>query len=592
MAAPPPNLPQVPVVAPHPPPAISGGTLAIAPDGATAVAADPDRDKVYVIDVAGNARRTISLPEGAEPGRVAFDAAGRAHVALRGSGHVAQIDTINATLLTQTAVCTHPRGLAYRAADDVILVACAGGDLVGLSAADHTERARSFLELDLRDVVITKDQKTLVSTFRSAQLIEVDAVGKALKRVKPATANGTRFTFDPQSGAASSQQVTLTPRIAWRTALSADGSAVMLHQRSQEEEVVVGPGGYGGGCASVTETTVTPISAEKIATAGWPLASATTAVDVSASPDGKWFAVASSGSSLQGMAAVQLYSSSEVTRPVPEGACMGPTAEASYNAQAVAVSFDSSGRLLVQSREPAQLEVFSLVTEEPLGDAGSPFWVQLRSDAIIPLDAESMRDTGHDLFHANVGGGLACASCHPEGRDDGHTWTFSGFGARRTQNFAGGLKNTAPFHWDGDMTSFQHLVDEVMTGRMGGFAVEARYADALLGWMDHLPSVKLPTRELEAAARGKVLFEANNCGSCHSGEKLTNNQSVDVGTGGAFQVPSLLGLGLRAPYMHDGCAKDLVARFDPACGGGDRHGTTSQLSPTQIADLATYLSTL
>jgi len=35
---------------------------------------------------------------------------------------------------------------------------------------------------------------------------------------------------------------------------------------------------------------------------------------------------------------------------------------------------------------------------------------------------------------------------------------------------------------------------------------------------------------------------------------LTNNQSADVGTGGTFQVPSLVDLAHRAPYMHDGCA--------------------------------------
>src|SRR3954454_23417165 len=35
----------------EPPPAISVGTLRILPDGHTAVAADPDRDQVYVVDL-------------------------------------------------------------------------------------------------------------------------------------------------------------------------------------------------------------------------------------------------------------------------------------------------------------------------------------------------------------------------------------------------------------------------------------------------------------------------------------------------------------------------------------------------------------
>jgi cytochrome c peroxidase len=36
--------------------------------------------------------------------------------------------------------------------------------------------------------------------------------------------------------------------------------------------------------------------------------------------------------------------------------------------------------------------------------------------------------------------------------------------------------------------------------------------------------------------------------------------TVDVGTGSALQVPSLHGLALRAPYMHDGCAETLLDR--------------------------------
>jgi hypothetical protein len=36
----------------------------------------------------------------------------------------------------------------------------------------------------------------------------------------------------------------------------------------------------------------------------------------------------------------------------------------------------------------------------------------------------------------------------------------------------------------------------------------------------------------------------------------------------------------------------LRDRFDPACGGDDKHGTTSKLSDTQIGDLVAYLQLL
>ena len=57
-------------------------------------------------------------------------------------------------------------------------------------------------------------------------------------------------------------------------------------------------------------------------------------------------------------------------------------------------------------------------------------------------------------------------------------------------------------------------------------------------------------------------------------------------------MPSLVAIGYRTPLMHDGCAPDLRARFDPACGGGDAHGKTSQLGSAQVDDLIAYLQTL
>src|SRR5258706_11844514 len=52
-----------------PPPPISGGTLTVAEDGRTVIAADPDRDLVYVVDIPTRTlRHTIRLARGSEPG--------------------------------------------------------------------------------------------------------------------------------------------------------------------------------------------------------------------------------------------------------------------------------------------------------------------------------------------------------------------------------------------------------------------------------------------------------------------------------------------------------------------------------------------
>jgi len=139
------------------------------------------------------------------------------------------------------------------------------------------------------------------------------------------------------------------------------------------------------------------------------------------------------------------------------------------------------------------------------------------------------------------------------------------------------------------------LVSEVMVKRMALQQLPTfDQVDALAGFLDGIeftPSVD--DVDLEAAARGAEIFAdpVVGCGSCHSGEQFTDNQLHDVGTGGPFSTPTLLGVGLRGALFHDGCAPTLSARFG-ACGGGDDHGTVSQLSAKQLGDLVAYLKSL
>jgi mono/diheme cytochrome c family protein len=252
----------------------------------------------------------------------------------------------------------------------------------------------------------------------------------------------------------------------------------------------------------------------------------------------------------------------------------------------VAVAYTPKGELVVQIREPAALEIHDPAT----GDI----------TARIPLGGGSRLDTAHQLFHSNPDArsstNIACASCHPEGRDDGHVWQFVGQGARRTMSLASFSTTTAPFHWSGDLSDVSALMDDVFVGRMGGQPQSTARKEAISAWLDRMPSAPRSSFvDTTAAARGKQLFEdpTVGCATCHSGPKLTNNVTVAVGTGSALQVPSLLGLGARAPYMHDGCAPTLRDRFlSESCGGGEAHGHTAQLSSAQIDDLVAYLSSL
>src|SRR5690606_10381345 len=117
--------------------------------------------------------------------------------------------------------------------------------------------------------------------------------------------------------------------------------------------------------------------------------------------------------------------------------------------------------------------------------------------------------------------------------------------------------------------------------------------NAFAEWLDGIER-PLPRRGDSAAiARGEALFfdAAVGCDECHTGPALTNNRIADVGTGGDFVVPTLVGIARRAPFIHDGCAETLKDRFSP-CGGGDAHGKTSHLTGEQLDDLVAYLETL
>lgn len=565
---PPPPIEGGIVIAATPPPAISGGTLVVTRDGTRAVAADPDRDRVWVVNLdSGAVEQSIALSPGDEPGRLVEDGAGRVHVALRRGGAVVAIDPQSGAILRSASVCREPRGVAHDQATDRIHVACAGGALVTLDAGSYAEIGRLALDADLRDVVVDGGS-LLVSRFRSAELLVVGADGSVASRLAPATASIEGFNLD-----GTTRMDVFEPGVAYRTLALPGGGALMIHQRATSTPVPTDiPGGYGmGECGSVVHGTISLFRAPEGGTIAAPAAGAmplagALPVDVAVSPNGLQIAAAMAGSGQ-----VMVLDPSALDIPAQPESCMfGEFVEGTP----IAVAFRDSS-VLVQTRQPP-----AIVT---LGGAR------------IELPGEDVTDTGHQMFHATPEfGSLACASCHPEGREDGRVWTFEPLGVRRTQSLGGGLLGTLPLHWGGDMSDFNAIMDEVFVGRMGGMDPGPRRARVLARWIDELPA-PAPARDAAdpAAVRGKAIFESDavGCATCHSGAMLTNNKNEDVGTGEALQTPTLVGVSARAPFMHDGCAATLRDRFDPACGGAS-HGSIEGLDAQAIDDLVAYLESL
>jgi hypothetical protein len=662
------------VTASVPPPPISGGTLLATRDGTRAVAADPDRDSVYVIDLHTNTvASTIALTAGDEPGRLVEDGAGRVHVALRSGGALVTIDPSKGAVVERRSVCAAPRGVAWDSATDLVWVACATGELVALPAAGGQAAHSYMLERDLRDVVVGPGSLA-VTKFRSAEVLRIAGDGTIARR-----------------DALPSPESAFSAHVAWRTVAGPSGSVVAVHQAESTTAVQTQvQGGYGGGqggggCggplppgfpvsmggsssgvdvsgddsgpvffgddaqspgfaddagsqgvsddaspptvavdAGLLDPGFTPAlpdgalpglstlpgclpaadggtgqssgfftqaasnqNFDSCLPAGIVLNVLTALgadgsvivnntfpgvlpVDVAVSPDGSTVAAVAPGNAFTiNLPTVFVFSSCGFQQE-----STGFTGIDGSSEQPVAVTFAGNGRLLVQTREPSELHVY--------GRGSAP--------VAISLSSASRADTGHDVFHTQAGGMIACASCHPEGRDDGHVWILDGK-SRRTPSLQGTIAGTAPYHWPGDQADLNVLVNDVYTVRMSGILLPDDERTALTGWVQTVPAPPGSSAS-SASQRGRTLFERADvgCATCHSGPKFTNNQTVDVGTGGMFQVPPLVGVAWRTPLMHDGCAATLADRFG-AC-STPAHGSIGSLSAGDISDLIAYLETL
>ena len=194
---------------------------------------------------------------------------------------------------------------------------------------------------------------------------------------------------------------------------------------------------------------------------------------------------------------------------------------------------------------------------------------------------------GREPFLSNTdmrisGDNRACATCHVDGRDDGLTWSTPA-GPRMTRTLAGQVAE-GPYGWRGEHPTLEAHVKITFRQLRGSGLPEPELA-ALLTYVRSLP--KPPSRSAPDAARGKELFAAAECGSCHDGGGSDRNVH-DVGTGGAFMTPTLAGIGTRRQLMHDGRYSDL----DALLLGARSMGAGSTLSADDRRALVSYLEAL
>lgn len=195
-------------------------------------------------------------------------------------------------------------------------------------------------------------------------------------------------------------------------------------------------------------------------------------------------------------------------------------------------------------------------------------------------------------------GWMSCASCHYDGGVDGTTW-LSPDGPRQTQPLWN-LDGTAPFHASATRDEVQDAEKDIETlldgvGLAPGAALpelgeansnKSTDLDSLARFV--LEGIRVPKARAMTSRqeeRGRDVFLKAGCQECHSGTHWTvsalpsllevegveiTSALRDVGTATSsdvlgrqgFDVPTLLGLGSSAPYLHDGSATTLEEVLD------------------------------
>jgi YVTN family beta-propeller protein len=280
-----------------------------------------------------------------------------------------------------------------------------------------------------------------------------------------------------------------------------------------------------------------------------------------------------------------------------------------HNPRGVLLSQDGQ-RLYVANRLDDNISVVDIAAERVVStiDLGGPRTVD-------PLrHGEQIFFTADYAFQGQFG----CANCHLDATINGLQWDLEpdGFGKDIVDNRSlEDLAGTEPFKWNGSnpgMPTECGPRTEKFFYRSQSYTPEE--LTDLVAFVYSLPfrpnRYRLPNGELSAAQeRGKAIFERtkykngqpipgiNQCATCHSGPKYTNQKQFDVGTGKVtdrsplIDVPQLSNVVYSAPYLHDGSARSLEeiwTVFNPK----DTHGVSNDLTKDELNDLIEYLKTL
>ena len=209
---------------------------------------------------------------------------------------------------------------------------------------------------------------------------------------------------------------------------------------------------------------------------------------------------------------------------------------------------------------------------------------------------------------------ISCATCHFDGTMDARTWLGFPDGPRNTPSLVG-VAQTLPIHWSGDLDELQDVeitIEEIQFGNglIAGKAHDSLgpphsgISEELDALATYIASIEIPLSpyggDREVIGRGRSVFEALNCHTCHTPPLYTDLQLHDVGTGDPtteknspgrgthFDTPSLRGIWLTAPYFHDGSA----ATLHQVLRAGTTHNVSDNIDESELKDLIDFMRAL
>jgi DNA-binding beta-propeller fold protein YncE/mono/diheme cytochrome c family protein len=601
-----------------------GGAVALArlDDRTVAYVADEDDNVLHTVDL-GSGRELVTTPLLGSPSQVLVAKDGRVLVTLRDKNQVQVLEPTANVELALTNRCSidvpaEPVALAASPDDATVLVTSGWGR--ALSALDGDSLGKKYqiaLAREPRQVVVSDDgTKAFVAHVVGSRMSSVDLATPEhpVRTVDMSAPDDGIFRQRRQSGKVASLFKGAPGGARGQQRMGCQSftlaKSVDPPGRIFAPQVLVDPGdleqqssGYGDGQRAAEVASIGVIDEGK----GEPLP---TSLHIAANEGGRF-----DGGKTECL--LPRASATDAKGRSLFVTCLGIDAVVEYDAVSAdprqaekrrwnvpagptGIAIDGEGRrAVVWSQFDQVVSVISLD-----GDAASrPALLGLSRKARSATDGDVA--LGRRLFHLAgdnriSADGRACASCHPDGRDDSLTWATPE-GPRNTPMLAGRLTQTAPYGWNGESDEVKTHLGHTFS-RLQGRGLEPKEVDAMVSFLTAMrtPTSYVPTAGPDGAkiARGKAIFESaeTQCSTCHKPDgSWVDGEKHDVGTRAAadpnnqFDTPTLRFVGGTAPYFHDGRYRTLR---DLLVGHDGKMGQTKQLSSQDLDSLEAYMRTL